>query len=911
MSSVPSEEAQAALVRSLETAPLVPGGTAYLISAPWLTNWRTSVGYSTGAPLRIPVPPIDNEGLFDNIGLRRGLVEGTDFFIVNEGVWKALFEWYGGGPIVSKPIELNPMTGDPEVIVSLPRYIIFCRNEERPIPFSHLKTVGELKSEACTAFCCDPEHSRLVDFDKKERGIVLEDAKTLIAYQFFDQHAMLLEYRRDDGQWISLERLEKKDMPNSPSLQTVFAIPSEAGLCGLTNLGNTCYMNTALQCLAHTDVLVNYFLGSDQWRNERNLENPIGTHCEVVDEFVELLREMWSGDNTRISPRGFKFTIGTYAKQFAGQNQQDGAEFLTLLLDLLHEDLNRIVQKPKVDPVFGNGENDQEVAALAWERHKLRNDSVIVDNFHGQLRSRLICPNCHSKTIVFDPFATLTLPLPVPKAVSPPLIFVPYDINEPRIEMRLTVIQPPTLLEYVDSLSKRIGRKLHSIVFAERAPEKASYLTWKPTLQQGANVCYAYEIPPHSSESVFACVRLTTTRTFDSIDRTEFSTELDGIFLVELPGENATEEEVLEACKKRFEPLWKPTTSEISDELVSFRENLSASSKYVFQEDELMKVLIESRRFDTTTPFLRERNYKFLTSRPVQVMLNPDIIKDETKFDWGILRRLSHDTTPCRAENRQSVSLDATLQMFANDDVLDIDNKWFCPHCREFVCANKKMDIWKLPNVLVLHFKRFMQTASSPMKLETRIEYPPMIDMSKHVIGPNTGDCTYKLYAAMYHSGGIGGGHYVARAFHSKSRRWYLFDDSNVKQVPPAGSHTTDGYVVFYAKCAAKKITRRGEKHPIEITDDMIARMFTPKIHPNVCALDEDPAKSAKKKPRPAKVEPIQPAHVQAQLPMAQQKPQPIPVVRFQQKNPGIPPFFNQFYGANQPEPKHPQQPKK
>ena len=105
-----------------------------------------------------------------------------------------------------------------------------------------------------------------------------------------------------------------------------------------------------------------------------------------------------------------------------------------------------------------------------------------------------------------------------------------------------------------------------------------------------------------------------------------------------------------------------------------------------------------------------------------------------------------------------------------------------------------------------------------------------------------------------------------------------------------------------------------------EITDDMIARMFTPKIHPNVCTLDEDPGKSAKKKPRPAKASTMdltQQAHVQMQLPMAQQKAQPVPVVRFQQRNPGIPPFFNQFYGANQlapapePEPNRPQQPKR
>ena len=117
----------------------------------------------------------------------------------------------------------------------------------------------------------------------------------------------------------------------------------------------------------------------------------------------------------RLVCRNFKGAVGRFAPQFSGYQQQDSQELLTFLLDGLHEDLNRVRKKPYTEIKDSGGRPDEEVAAEAWEVYKKRNDSVILDLFHGLLKSTVVCPECPKVSVVFDPFCYLSLPLPVRK----------------------------------------------------------------------------------------------------------------------------------------------------------------------------------------------------------------------------------------------------------------------------------------------------------------------------------------------------------------------------------------------------------------------------------------------------------------------------------------------------------------
>ncbi|KAE9589682.1 putative ubiquitinyl hydrolase 1 [Lupinus albus] len=87
-------------------------------------------------------------------------------------------------------------------------------------------------------------------------------------------------------------------------------------------------------------------------------------------------------------------------------------ELLAFLLDGLHEDLNRVKQKPYIEMKDSDCRPDEEVAYECWKNHMARNDSLIVDVCQGQYKSTLVCPVCGKISLTFDPFMYLSLPLP-------------------------------------------------------------------------------------------------------------------------------------------------------------------------------------------------------------------------------------------------------------------------------------------------------------------------------------------------------------------------------------------------------------------------------------------------------------------------------------------------------------------
>ena len=85
--------------------------------------------------------------------------------------------------------------------------------------------------------------------------------------------------------------------------------------------------------------------------------------------------------------------------QFEGFQQHDSQELLAFVLDGLHEDLNRVQKKEAVETKDSHNRPDLVVAKEQWQDKLKRDKSIIVDNFMGQYKSRVECPDCKKVSV--------------------------------------------------------------------------------------------------------------------------------------------------------------------------------------------------------------------------------------------------------------------------------------------------------------------------------------------------------------------------------------------------------------------------------------------------------------------------------------------------------------------------------
>lgn len=242
------------------------------------------------------------------------------------------------------------------------------------------------------------------------------------------------------------------------------------GAVGLHNLGNTCYMNSALQCFRSVEELTKYFL-TESYLAEINHTNVLGYEGRVAMAYGQLVREIYQEGRGVVMPRDFKATVGRCRPTFSGWSQQDSQEFLGFLLDALQEDLSRIKKKPYIekpdstDDMINNPEAIRELADKVWDITRKRDDSVIADLFTGMYKSTLKCPECGKISITFDPFNNLTLPLPIENVWSKPIKFFP--LNGPPIKIEVELSKHSSIEVLKQFISDRTGVPVDRLMGAD------------------------------------------------------------------------------------------------------------------------------------------------------------------------------------------------------------------------------------------------------------------------------------------------------------------------------------------------------------------------------------------------------------------------------------------------------------
>ncbi|XP_014808236.1 PREDICTED: ubiquitin carboxyl-terminal hydrolase 32 [Calidris pugnax] len=750
------------------------------------------------------------------------LVEGKDYIMVPEPVWRALYHWYGANLSLPRPVIKNSKTNVPELEL-FPRYLLFLRQQPAartqqsniwvnmgnvPSPnaplkrvlaytgcFSRMQTIKEIHEYLSQRLRIKEEDMRLWLYNSENYLTLLDDEDHRLEYlKIQDEQHLVIEVRNKDMSWPE----EMSFIANSSKIDR-HKVPTEKGATGLSNLGNTCFMNSSIQCVSNTQPLTRYFI-SGRHLYELNRTNPIGMKGHMAKCYGDLVQELWSGTQKNIAPLKLRWTIAKYAPRFNGFQQQDSQELLAFLLDGLHEDLNRVHDKPYVELKDSDGRPDWEVAAEAWENHLRRNRSIVVDLFHGQLKSQVKCKTCGHISVRFDPFNFLSLPLPMDSYMHLEITVIKLDGTTPvRYGLRLNMDEKYTGLK--KQLSELCGLKPEQILLAEVHSSNIKNFpqdNQKVRLSVSGCLC-AFEIPiPGSPTSASSPVQ------------TEVSTgpSANGAPTIMMNGDlpkptlipNGMPNTVVPCGTERTLPSWTlnghvPLLSDspCTGYIIAVHRKMMRTELYFLssqknrpslfgmplivpctvhtrKKDLYDAVWIQVSRLASPLPPQEASNhaqdcddsmgYQYpFTLRVVQKDGNScawcpwyrfcrgckiECTEDRAcvgnayiAVDWDpTALHLRYQTSQERiVEEHESVeqsrraqaepiNLDSCLRAFTSEEELGEDEMYYCSKCKIHCLATKKLDLWRLPPILIIHLKRFQFVNGRWIKSQKIVKFP-------------------------------------------------------------------------------------------------------------------------------------------------------------------------------------------
>lgn len=874
--------------------PLKKGDFWYLIDSKWFKQWKKYVGYEywdTGSVGDESANPgfIDNSPILKEDGktLKDHLLEEIDHVLVPEEAWEKMLSWYG---------IVEGQTGMKRVVIEQGMFVKQCKievyltelnlcqhgklSDSITKQFSRVDTIATVEKAMRDIFeIPDNKEVRLWNKYMSNTYELLNKVEVTVQdVPLFQGQIIVIEQKNEDGSWprqtnntriltnnsTDNELYNPMTVNNRPSNygfpQNNYSLSynsnekcAQPGICGLSNLGNTCFMNSAIQCLSNVKDLTDYFI-SEEWQEELNVTNPLGMKGEIATSYAELIRNMWSGRYSHTVPRNFKLAVGRFAPQFSGYQQHDSQELLAFLLDGLHEDLNRIKKKPYIEIKDNDEKSDLEASKEAWENYLKRNDSIIVDTFHGLLKSTLVCPECNKISVTFDPFCYLSLPLPVKKERQIEIFLVPDDpMRKPR-RYKLTVPKSGCVSDLCEALSKLTSIAVDRMVVTDvynRRFHKIFPMEENLSMIIDKDDIFIYEIPVgyDDPETLILNVYMREKVIKQACNYTpHVSSQLfSQPLLVPVPRKNCTYDKLYNCVlnkMKRYvripeekEEWWK-STGQSANHSNGYCSYDNCKSEFMNGDDEEgdsdetencdMKTSsednVETSELNENGENLNhnEKPPRMFTFHFVNAYGSLDVnhFEDDGSYisldsrsyvaiDWhpkakalffdeATSEEFETDESMNFRPVKRHIQLNECLELFTTTEKLGAHDPWYCPRCKKHQLATKKFDIWSLPKTLVIHLKRFSYNKYMREKIDAYVEFPTKdFDLRNFVASPIHGAAKYDLCGVVNHFGGMGGGHYTAFA-KNKDGKFYNFDDAHVSATTEDCVVTKSAYVLVY-----------------------------------------------------------------------------------------------------------------
>eukprot|EP01113_Clastostelium_recurvatum_P020256 TRINITY_DN2405_c0_g1_i1.p1 TRINITY_DN2405_c0_g1~~TRINITY_DN2405_c0_g1_i1.p1 ORF type:complete len:908 (-),score=273.83 TRINITY_DN2405_c0_g1_i1:67-2790(-) len=855
----------------LENTSLKEDDTWYLLPYKWWIQWKNYVHYDdddTNMQNPAHPGPINNADLLEGeTRLKNDLIDGSDYYMVPASAWNFLLNRYSGGPEIQRKVIKVGNGNQLQLEVYLLTLHVYKKTGQSMVSrtdvisfmVSKAATVKYLKNKLSQHLSLAPHNCRLWgEIDGQMR--LLTETESLEDARLVDENAVVLESRQansvsfvdgppqfrpenDNGIHASTSTTaaDVRDLSgpvhgyatrssyNNPyaasaaGSSTMGSYSSgassntgglEKGVCGLSNLGNTCFMNSALQCLSNTQALTQYFL-ADRHRGELNTTNPLGMQGKIAEHYGDLIHKVWSGKFSSVSPTDFKWQLGKFAPQFSGYRQHDSQELLAFLLDGLHEDLNRVTLKPFVEAKDYDGREDPIIAAESWNNHLLRNQSIIVDTFMGQLKSTLVCPDCGKVSITFDPFMYLSLPLPMAQERAVPIILCNTVTGEMPVKYAVNVSKRAKIGEMRQALAVISGMKAEEIILTDVCFGKVySFLddTQAVSVIRPNDITVGFCVGPRAEGSTLLQVTQRRPERNSYSKSTNYST-FGMPFLVTLPP-GGTNVDVYRKIWTVVKRLVSPQNGQSMD-VDAGEAGDNYPDTFPFQVRHLDRSSIRCGKCNSYScpgcP-VDPDDALFNKMRDSAVSLDwHAIAPGERVFDEQLQKETITHPSAKGDDSSSGLSVRSCLELFLTKEKLSPDDAWYCPQCKVFREATKKFDLWAMPPVLVIHLKRFQYNRWSRDKIDAFVDFPvTSLDLSEYVMSPEdkANPPIYDLFAVSNHSGGLGGGHYTAVAKNSIDSEWYSFNDSSAYGTSDTAIKSASAYVLFYKKRGQEVVSR-------------------------------------------------------------------------------------------------------
>uniref|UniRef100_A0A674PHR5 Ubiquitin carboxyl-terminal hydrolase n=1 Tax=Takifugu rubripes TaxID=31033 RepID=A0A674PHR5_TAKRU len=157
------------------------------------------------------------------------------------------------------------------------------------------------------------------------------------------------------------------------------------------------------------------------------------------------------------------------------------------------------------------------------------------------------------------------------------------------------------------------------------------------------------------------------------------------------------------------------------------------------------------------------------------------------------------------------VTLQDCLAAFFARDELKGDNMYSCEKCKKLRNGVKFCKMQNLPEILCIHLKRFRHELMFSTKISTHVSFPlEGLDLQPFLAKDSFSQTTnYDLLSVICHHGTASSGHYIAYCRNDENNLWYEFDDHRVTEVSESCVQNAEAYVLFYKKSNEEALKER------------------------------------------------------------------------------------------------------